>query len=148
MGNDQADRHEGGARDDRRERDQMGRKHIFVVNSAPAFLDLVRELLQDEGYNVTSTNYVPRTFDQIEALGPELLLIDLVVGEQAGWELLEQLQADAATRNVPVIVTSTEPRLLARAEAYRHRFGGRRWMAKPFDLEGLIGAVRELIGPA
>ena len=148
MGNDQADRNPGSARDDRRERNQMGRQHIFVVNSAPAFLDLVRELLQDERYNVTTTNFVPRTFHQIEALEPDLLMIDLVVGEHAGWALLEQLQAEAATRNVPVIVTSTDPRLLARAEEYRHRFGGRRWIAKPFDLDGLIGAVRELIGPA
>ncbi len=99
------------------ERRQMGRKHIFVVNGAPEFLNFVRELLQEEDYNVTTTNYVPRTFDQIEALGPDLLLIDLKVGKRAGWDLLEEIQASAITQGIPVVVTSTDPRLLERAEA-------------------------------
>jgi hypothetical protein len=42
------------------ERRRMARKHIFVVIGAPAFLNLVRALLQDADFNVTTTNYVPR----------------------------------------------------------------------------------------
>ena len=70
---------------------------IIVVNSAPDFLDLLRELLQDENYNVTTTNFVPRTFDQIKALDPDLLVVDLIIGQRAGWDLLEPLQTDALT---------------------------------------------------
>ncbi|MEA2525625.1 MAG: hypothetical protein QOF73_2852 [Thermomicrobiales bacterium] len=132
----------------RKEQVQMARKHVFVVDSAGAFLSLARDLLQDEAYNVTTTNYVPRTFDQIAALGPDLLVVDLAVGQRAGWDLLEQLQAGALTHDIPVVVTSTDPRMLARAERYRERFGGRRWFAKPYDLDGLLAAVRELTGPA
>ena len=106
------------------ERRQMGRKHVFVVNGSPAFLDVVRELLQDERYNVTTTNYVPHTFDQIASLAPDLLLVDLATGRRAGWELLERLHAEAATRRVPVLVTSTDPHLLVEAEATAARYGG------------------------
>ena len=130
------------------ERRQMGRKHVFVVNSSPEFLDFVRELLQDEDYNVTTTNFVPRTFEQIAALAPDLLIVDLVAGLQAGWDLLERLQAEAATRGIPVIVTSTDPRLVGRAEEQAQRYGGQRFVAKPFDLDELLGAVREIIGGA
>ena len=126
----------------------MERKHVFVVNSAPEFLDLVRELLQDEHYNVTTTNFVPRTFDQIEALGPDLLLIDLKVGQRAGWDLLEEIQANAVTKGIPVVVTSTDPRLLERAEAEQSKYGGKVRLAKPFDLDDLLAAVRNLIGGA
>ena len=56
---------------------QMARKHIFVVNGSAEFLDIMRDLLQEEQYNVTTTNFVPRTFEQIEALRPDLLMIDL-----------------------------------------------------------------------
>ncbi|MEA2530872.1 MAG: hypothetical protein QOG89_2516, partial [Thermomicrobiales bacterium] len=86
----------------RKEQVQMARKHVFVVDSAGAFLSLARDLLQDEAYNVTTTNYVPRTFDQIAALGPDLLVVDLAVGQRAGWDLLEQLQAGALTHDIPV----------------------------------------------
>ena len=63
--------------DDRR---QEGRKHIFALNGAPEFLNIVRELFQEEGFNVTTTNYVPRSYDQIAALQPDLLIVDVVVG--------------------------------------------------------------------
>jgi DNA-binding response OmpR family regulator len=130
------------------EQRQMARQHIFVVNGAPAFLDLVRALFQDENYNVTTTNFVPRTFDQIQALAPDLLLVDLVLGEQAGWDLLDRLQSEATTRGVPVIVLSTDPSLLERARALDTPDVQRRFLDKPFDIDALLELVRELIGPA
>jgi chemosensory pili system protein ChpA (sensor histidine kinase/response regulator) len=131
-----------------REVAQMARQHIFVANSSAFILELLRELLQGERYNVTTTNYVPNTFDQIQALAPDLLVIDLTLGEWAGWELLEQLQADALTRGVPVIVFSTEPALLDRARALPTPGGTRRFLEKPFHLTALMALVEELIGPA
>ncbi len=127
---------------------RMDRKHVFVVNGEPDFLDIMRDLLQGERYNVTTTNFVPRTFDQIAALRPDLLIVDLAVGERAGWELLERLQAEALTRGVPVVVTSTERRLLERAEADGRRYGGQRFVVKPMDLDVVLRAIEDLIGPA
>ena len=63
------------------DRRQEERKHIFAINGAPEFLNLVRELFQEEGYNVTTTNYVPKSFNQIAALQPDALIVDVVVGE-------------------------------------------------------------------
>ncbi len=72
------------------DRSQEHRKHVFAINGAPEFLDFVRLLFQDEGYNVTTTNFVPRSFDHVAALQPDALIVDLVAGKQAGWELLER----------------------------------------------------------
>jgi len=121
-------------------------KHVFVINGEVGVLELIRELLQDERYNVTTTNFVPRTWDQIDALQPDLLMVDLTVGQRAGWDLLEKLQIEATTRNIPVIVFSTDPKLLEEAERKTERFGGQRYLAKPFDIEDLIQAVHDLIG--
>ena len=87
--------------------EQMRRQHIFVVNGSVAFLDVVRELLQDEFYNVTTTNIVPQTFDQIESARPPLLIVDLIHGERAGWDLLAELRHEAGTRDIPVILVSS-----------------------------------------
>ncbi|MBI3967629.1 MAG: response regulator transcription factor [Chloroflexi bacterium] len=127
---------------------QMGRQHIFCVNSDPPFLDLLRELLQDERYNVTTTNFVPQTFDQIASLQPALLIVDLVVFQQAGWDLLERLRADATTHRIPVIITSTNPPLLKRAQADPARYGGPSSLVVPFDVADLLAAVDSLIGAA
>ncbi len=125
----------------------MERKHVFVVNSAPEFLDLMRELLQQEQYNVTTTNVVPKTFDQIAALNPDLLVIDVRVGEEAGWDLLERLHDQATTNRIPVIIVSTSPRLLEETKA-EQRFGGEHFLIKPFDLDELLAAIQDLIGVA
>src|SRR3954469_7274936 len=99
----------GGRRGKVNDRRQEDRKHIFAINGAPEFLNLVRELFQEEGYNVTTTNYVPKSYEQIAALQPDALIVDVVVGQQAGWELLERLHAELETTGIPVWVISTNP---------------------------------------
>jgi CheY-like chemotaxis protein len=59
---------------------------------------------------------VPRTWDQIAALQPDLLVIDLSPLSRAGWDLLEQLHAQGVTGRIPIIVTSTDPGQLERVE--------------------------------
>jgi CheY-like chemotaxis protein len=128
--------------------EQMQRQHIFVVNGSPEFLEVVRELLQDESYNVTTTNFIPQTFEQIETARPSLLIVDLIHGEMAGWDLLAVVRHEAATRDIPVILVSTSKSLLEKAEAERVIWGGDRYFLKPFSLDALLQAIQELIGPA
>ena len=130
------------------ERRQMARRHVFCVNGSSTFLDVVRELLEDERYNVTTTNFVPLTYDQIAALHPDLLIVDVVIGIQAGWDLLERLRDEAGTRGIPVIVTSTSQALLDRAEALAQPNGAKHYLVMPFDIATMLEMVTDLIGPA
>jgi DNA-binding response OmpR family regulator len=128
--------------------EQMTRQHVYVVNGAPEFLDIVRALLQDEHYNVTTTNFVPHTFETIQAAQPALLIIDLVLGEQAGWDLLAQLRQAVSTQNIPVLLVSTTPDLLETARVHHEEFGGDQYLVKPFDLDDLLNLIDEMIGSA
>jgi DNA-binding response OmpR family regulator len=130
------------------DRSQEGGKHVFAINGSPDFLNLIRDLFQEEGYNVTTTNYVPTSFEQIETAHPDALIVDIIVGQQAGWELLEQLGAEANTAGIPVLVVSTNPRLLTRAQDQAARYGTHRYLEKPFDVEALLAHIREMIGVA
>jgi CheY-like chemotaxis protein len=135
----------GGAVEVRR---KEGRRHIFAINASPEFLNIVRELFQEEGYHVTTTNFAPNSFKQIEALKPDALIIDIAIGQEAGWDLLEQLDADADTAGIPALIVSTDPRLLAHAEAHAARYGKHRFLAKPLDLDAMLQAIQEMIGEA
>ena len=130
------------------DRSQEQRKHVFAINGSPVFLNAVRELFQEEDYNVTTTNFVPNSFDQIEALQPDVLIVDIAVGQTAGWELLEQLYTGAETTGIPVLVLSTNPRLLHRAREQAERYGTLRYLGKPLDIEALLATIREMIGAA
>lgn len=129
-------------------RRQMTRKHVMVINGAPDFLGLMRELLQDEQFNVTTTNYVARTFDVVLTLVPDLLIIDLAVQQDAGPELLSSLQQSVRTSATPLIVVSTDQRLLDTARRVAPASDRVRYFAKPLDIDDLMGAVRDLVGVA
>jgi two-component system OmpR family response regulator len=126
----------------------MDHWHILMVNRDPALLDFVRVLLADARYNVTTTNAVPLTFALIAAAQPALIIIDLAVTETSGWDLLVRLHAEAATAAIPVIITATDPRLLAHADRYPYLYGGRVHSAVPFAVATLLAAVRALVGDA
>jgi CheY-like chemotaxis protein len=130
------------------DRSQEHRKHIFAINGSPEFLNIVRELFQEEDYNVTTTNFVPNSFEQIQALQPDALIVDVVIGQSAGWELLEQLHAAAATTGIPVLVLSTSPHLLQQAQDQAARYGTHRYLDKPFDVDALLTQIRDMIGEA
>jgi len=130
------------------ERAQAQRKHILGVNGHPPFLELLREILQDEQFNVTTTNYVPQTFDLITALKPDLIIVDLVVYHLAGWELLDRLHQDVVTHRIPLLLTSTDQTLLDRAKAEAARYGDHPVLVCPFDIADLLQAIDELIGKA
>ena len=127
---------------------QRERKQVFVVNGSPYFLNLMRVLFQDERYNVTTTNFVPNSFAVVAALQPDAIVLDLTVGHRDGWELLERLHAEAATTGIPVLVVSTDPHLLRRAEAQAARYGGQAMLGRPLDVEAAVAAIAGLIGPA
>lgn len=130
------------------EQRQMERKHLFCVNGAAEFLEVLRALFEDEHYNVTTTNYVPRTFEQIEALQPDGIILDLAITHQVGWALLERLANEASTRNIPVIIVSTTQALLDEVTLDPARYGGQAHLVKPLDIDVLNETVHRLVGDA
>jgi DNA-binding response OmpR family regulator len=127
-------------------REQRRRKHIFMVDSSRSFAALITALLEDERYGATASDYVPEVFPQIVMLKPDLIIVDLAITERAGWDLLEQLEHEALTQQIPVLVTSTDPHLLDRALANKDRYGFDHYLVKPFDLDVLLATIAELIG--
>ena len=129
------------------DRQRTPRKHVFAVNSSPDFLLIVRELLEDEGYAVTTCDFAPNVFTRIVMRQPDALIIDVAVGETAGWDLLRRLHAEPATTDTPALVTSTSPELLERLLQQADVYGtNRTFLTKPMDLDELLGTIRGLMG--
>ena len=131
------------------DRHQTPRKHVFAVNSSPDFLLIVQELLEDEGYAVTASDFEPNVFTRIIMRHPDALIVDVAVGESAGWDLLERLHAEPAVADIPLLLTSTSPALLDQAQQDAARFGtSRAFLTKPMDLGELLRTIRVMIGEA
>lgn len=127
---------------------QLRHRHVLIINRDPAFLDVARVLLQDEGYNVTTTNLVVRSFLMIQAVRPDVLVIDLALDDDEIWQLVDMLRLHRTTAQIPVVFTATDPALLERAQHLPAPAGSRFLFHKPFTVGDLVDTVHAMVGPA
>ena len=97
--------------------------------------------LTDEGYQLRLWPTSQGAIDAVRRERPDLVMLDLWLGGFAsGWDILDQIRADATTADIPVLVVSADSRALeeraATLEARRCKV-----LAKPFRLDDLLGKV-------
>jgi len=118
---------------------------IAVANDDTDFLALMGELLTDEGYRVSIHRVARDAYDEIKAMVPDLIVLDIhMETPEAGWTLLELLTLDPALAAIPVLVCSADVVAL-RAKAENLRAHGCDALEKPFDLDDLLAKVRLML---
>lgn len=125
---------------------RIRRPHIIVANDDTVFLSLMHELLQEEGYETTVIKASDEAYERICREVPDLIVLDIRIGaEQNGWLVLDLVRLNPLTAHIPVIICSTDARLLAsKAEwLYEKRCD---ILEKPFDLNDLLKKVAAFVG--
>jgi CheY-like chemotaxis protein len=120
---------------------------VAVVNNDTAFLELMKELLDDEGYETLIHKEGSTAYQRVKKEQPALLILDIRLGApEEGWNVLELLKLDPKTAGMPVIVCSADAVQL-REKAPRLRELGCVTLEKPFDLAELLALVAQHVGP-
>lgn len=81
---------------------------VLFIESDPGVAEMYKLKLEVDGYQVT---VVPNDDGVLEAAAnarPDMIYLDLRLGEEHGYATLQQLRATACTQNVPVIILSNE----------------------------------------
>ena len=122
-------------------------KHVLVVNDDPAILGLFKELLEEEGYEVTLDQFGRSTnelHEDVRRLRPDLLILDYVIGrEGSGWQLLQAIKMDRETRDIPVIVCSGALRQLEELRPHLLEMNVQA-VIKPFDIDYLLEVIDQV----
>jgi CheY-like chemotaxis protein len=118
---------------------------VVVIDDTREILDLLQELLEEEGYRVTASL---ETLDlaRIAALGPDIIVQDLLfAGEQeTGWAFLMGVRRDPYLARVPLILCTAALDIVQdgpMAEQLRHL--DVRIVPKPFRIEELLAVLEE-----
>jgi DNA-binding response OmpR family regulator len=119
-------------------------KKILIMDDDPTIADLLTEALADEGYETYMTTQSLRFYDALREHNPDLILLDLMMPYLDGRDELK-LMAMGTERNIPVIVVTAFLGAGNEEQAFREA-GVVRIVYKPFDLEKLVGLVKETIG--
>jgi DNA-binding response OmpR family regulator len=124
-------------------------KQILVIDDKSELLHLMRRVLEDEEYQVSILQDGRDAFTQVKAQLPDLLILDLKLGDVSGQDVLKQLKQDPVTAEIPVIVYTAavleaeEVSGLVSNEPGRYQ--GVRVVQKPFELDDLLILVENLL---
>jgi CheY-like chemotaxis protein len=120
-------------------------KRVLVVDDDDTIRVTVADALQDEGYHVLTATNGAEALDQVAAEMPDAIVLDLMMPILDGWGFLKACRERQLCDGIPVLVMSAYRRLSESAPELKVRG----CIAKPFDLDVLLGAVDRLIrGPS
>ena len=116
---------------------QTRQRKILVVDDEPDILEFLQELLELEGYSVTTT----KKSDYLETLSngemPDLILLDVFLSGKDGREIVKHLKSQQETRHIPVLMFSAHPS----AEETALAAGADAFLAKPFEIDELLAKI-------
>ncbi len=124
-----------------------GRARIAVIDDDLVFVDLMHDLLgTTEGYEVVSSCSWFESYEFIKKSQPDLVILDLVMGrDQTGWAVLELLQEDPTTEQIPVILCSAAEPALRQHARHVSPNATVEAVTKPFDVDHLLGVIARLL---
>jgi len=124
-------------------------KRILVVDDKNELLHLMRRVLEDEEYQVSILQDGRDAFNRVKNQLPDLLILDLKLGDISGQDILKQLRDDHVTNDIPVIVYTAavlEAEEVTRLVSSNPRhYQGVHVVQKPFELENLLALVQQVL---
>ena len=121
--------------------------HILVINDTQEIIDLMRELLEDEGYRVT-TSLALLDIDKVKALVPDVIVQDLLFEgtQELGWKFLTLVRLDPQLARVPLVLCTAAVRTVNDPEmAEQLEQKGIRVVLKPFTIDDLLTTLDEVL---
>jgi len=114
--------------------------NILIVDDTPANLLLLVRMLTQRGYKPRTVLSGKLALEAARAEPPDLILLDIAMPEMNGYEVCEQLKADEALKDIPVIFISALHETLDKVKAFR--VGGVDYVTKPFQFEEVFARVQ------
>jgi sigma-B regulation protein RsbU (phosphoserine phosphatase) len=123
----------------RAQRGGPARKSILIVDDTPANLRLLSQMLAEQGYHVRPVPDGPLALAAVRAEPPDLILLDIRMPEMDGYQVCEQLKADAQTCDIPIIFISALDAAQDKVRAFHA--GGVDYVTKPFQTAEVLARV-------
>lgn len=124
-------------------------KRILVVDDRNELLHLMRRVLEDEQYLVSILQEGKNAYAQVKSQLPDLLILDLKLGDISGQDILKQLKNDVVTADIPVIIYTAAvleaDEVASLIESDSQLYHDVYLLRKPFELQTLLDKVEELL---
>ncbi|KKQ80460.1 MAG: Response regulator receiver [Candidatus Daviesbacteria bacterium GW2011_GWA1_38_7] len=114
-------------------------KRILVVDDDLSILEVIKIILEEENYHVTTASKINTIDSLFRDNIPDLILLDIWMTGIDGREIARRLKSHAKYKNIPIVVISAHndtPKMAKEA-------GADGFLPKPFDIPNLVATVKK-----
>ncbi|MEG4940307.1 response regulator [Microcoleus sp. F4-D5] len=117
--------------------------NILIVDDIPANLQLLAQILSQQGYKTRTAPDGKLALRSIELIPPDLILLDIMMPGMDGYKVCQALKASPKTKDIPVIFISALNEVFDKVKAFE--VGGRDYITKPFHEQEVLARVSNQI---
>ena len=121
------------------------KKKILLIEDEQIIIDILVKKLKKEGYDIVVAMNGNQGLEKMRSQAPDVILLDMVMPQKGGMEVLEEMHKDKDLKKIPVIIISNsgQPVELDRAMA----LGVSDWLVKTeFDPDEVVEKVKKQVG--
>lgn len=118
-------------------------KTVLVVDDEFDLCGTLQAILEGEGYRVETCSNGRDALERLEAIRPDLVLMDVMMPILSGFDVLRAMRKLLQLNEVPVVLMSAAPPAVKQKD-----YSWQAFLRKPFSLPALVAAVQGQIGKA
>ena len=116
---------------------------IYIVEDDPSIREIETITLKNSNYNVLAFERASAFFRQMENILPDLIILDIMLPDQSGYEIIRHLRQSPITSKIPVIMVTARTTDLDLVKGLDS--GADDYIRKPFSIMELLSRVRALL---
>lgn len=120
------------------------KERILVVDDNPDSIAIIRSILESRGYPVAVAMSGAEALQSIEKEQIDLVLLDVMMPEMSGIEVLQKIKANALTGRLPVILVTAKTQ--DEDVLYGYQYGADYYITKPFTAKQLLYGIDLVLG--
>ena len=118
-------------------------KRVLLIEDEPNIIEAISFILSRDGWTVHAHADGTTAMNKVRAAPPNLIILDVMLPGRSGFDILRDLRADAAGKDIPVMMLTARGQEKDRDLALR--LGANHFMTKPFSNAEVRDHVRSLI---
>jgi len=119
-------------------------KTVMVVDDNPDIVTIVKTILEGKGYGVQSAYSGQEVFNLLSEQKPDLIVLDIMMPQMDGLEVLTRLKGEPSTATIPVILLTAKVQYEDVLGGYK--MGADYYITKPFTSTQLLNGINLLLG--
>ncbi|MBP0000005.1 MAG: response regulator [Cyanobacteria bacterium SID2] len=116
---------------------------ILVVEDSITDREAINRYLKQDGFIVLNAESAEEALQKLQSNKPDLIVLDVILPGQSGFELCREIKTDPETKSIPAIVCSSKNTDVDKT--WGNMLGADAYLTKPVDETLLIQTVRKLV---